>query len=259
MSRVRLLPLLIAVAFLTLALRVSEVVTGARDLSGAAVAEEKAAIEPAAADASATVADKKAEGEKPAESVVGDAPADHKDQSEAAKANGDKKPATKDEKPASEWPDPSEMDPDLAKVRAELNKNLAARRATLDQREKELATREAVLKVTESEMDQKGKELTELRQQLRDLLQQQSDEERLRMKSLVKIYEGMKAEDAARIFNTLDITILLEVLTQMSERKSAPILAKMDADRARTITLLMAQQKKLPELPTLAPLPPPGP
>lgn len=249
MSRLRLLPLLIAVAFLTLALRVSEVVTGFRDMSGAAVAEE---AKPAADAAKSEDTVKDTTDHKPVDEMTAGTP---------PQVDGDKKDDTKkaeDDKDVA-WPDPAEMDPELAKVKSNLNKDLAARRDQLDKREKEIATREAVLKATEAEMDQKGKELTELRKQLQDLLRQQSDEERARMKSLVKIYEGMKADDAARIFNTLDLTILLEVLTQMSERKSAPILAKMDADRARTVTLLMAQQKKLPELPELAPSPPPGP
>ena len=64
----------------------------------------------------------------------------------------------------------------------------------------------------------------------------------------MKIYEGMKAKDAARIFNTLDIDVLLDVITGMSERKSAPILAEMDAERARTVTILMVQKKQMPEM-----------
>ena len=56
----------------------------------------------------------------------------------------------------------------------------------------------------------------------------------------------MKAKDAARIFNTLDVDVLLNVISRMSERKSAPILAEMDADRARTVTILLAQQRQVP-------------
>ena len=36
---------------------------------------------------------------------------------------------------------------------------------------------------------------------------------------------------------------------KMAENKSAPIIAAMDADKARALTTLLAEQKKLPELP----------
>ena len=65
----------------------------------------------------------------------------------------------------------------------------------------------------------------------------------------MKIYEGMKAKDAANIFNTLDIDVLLAVMSRMSERKSAPVLAEMDPERARTVTILLAQQKQIPSIP----------
>ena len=42
--------------------------------------------------------------------------------------------------------------------------------------------------------------------------------------------------------------MLLQVLTQMSERKSAPIIAAMSPDRARSVTIMMAEQKALPSL-----------
>ena len=61
---------------------------------------------------------------------------------------------------------------------------------------------------------------TEGDEEIQDLLKQQSEEEKARIASLVKIYEGMKPKDAARIFNTLDTDILLDVVGKMSERKS---------------------------------------
>ena len=56
-------------------------------------------------------------------------------------------------------------------------------------------------------------------------------------------------KDAARIFDTLDIDILVDVMANMSERKMSPILAAMNPERARTVTIMLAQQKQLPELP----------
>jgi len=56
----------------------------------------------------------------------------------------------------------------------------------------------------------------------------------------------MKPKDAARIFEELDMAVLLDVIERMKERKSAPILAKMNPVRAKAITLELAQRRELP-------------
>jgi hypothetical protein len=35
----------------------------------------------------------------------------------------------------------------------------------------------------------------------------------------------------------------------MKEAKASPIIAAMNADRAKTVTVMLAQQKKLPDVP----------
>ena len=61
----------------------------------------------------------------------------------------------------------------------------------------------------------------------------------------------MKAKDAARIFDTLDLDVLVSVVSQMSERRLSPILAGMNPERARTVTIVLAEQKQLPKLPQI--------
>ncbi|MEM9469024.1 MAG: flagellar protein FlbB [Pseudomonadota bacterium] len=147
-----------------------------------------------------------------------------------------------------EWRDSQDTDFEYSDVQIELFEDLSQRRKTLDQREKGLEMREALLKAAQREMEQKFKELTSLRSEIEELLVEQSEEEQNRIASLVKIYEGMKAKDAARIFNTLDLDVLMQVVTEMSERKSAPIIAAMEPERARTVTVMLAEQKRLPEI-----------
>ena len=107
----------------------------------------------------------------------------------------------------------------------------------------------AQLEVAEREINQKLQELTVIKQRIETLMGNQKEKQNDRIQSLVKIYEGMKAKDAARIFDTLDMSILIQVMDEMSERKSAPILAAMKPDRARAVTSLLAQQNQLPTLP----------
>lgn len=231
----RIIPLILIVAMLAFSVRVGEVVSGFRALSGSAVAAD-AKKEDAFASTDKDPAASEKPGQEPDEANV--KKSDHKKDSS-------EKPKQKS------WPNASDIDPDLINVRDGLIKDLAQRRTTIEVQEKNIATREAMLKAAQDELDQKFQELLELRKQLQGLLNQQSEEEAERLKSLVRIYEGMKPSDAARIFNTLDINVLLDVMTRMSERKSAPILAAMEADRARMVTIMMAQQKKLPDLPAL--------
>ena len=105
------------------------------------------------------------------------------------------------------------------------------------------------MKAAEQQIDRKYQELEKIRGEIQALLVQQTEEEKARVNSLVKIYEGMKAKDAAKIFNTLDMDILIDVTANMSERKVAPIMAAMDPERARSVTIFLAEQKSLPTLP----------
>ncbi|MEM6782034.1 MAG: flagellar protein FlbB [Pseudomonadota bacterium] len=146
------------------------------------------------------------------------------------------------------WRDYVDSEIEYSGVRAELFEDLSERRKDIEGKERELAMREALLQAAERELEQKFAELEGLRQEIESLLEKQSEEEEARIQSLVRIYEGMKAKDAARIFNTLETDVLLSVIGRMSERKSAPIIASMSPERARSITILLAEQKTLPDL-----------
>jgi flagellar motility protein MotE (MotC chaperone) len=149
------------------------------------------------------------------------------------------------------WRGADDLDDEYSDVRMELFEDLAKRRKDIEAKEKELVVREALLKTATSELEQKYKELETLKGDIEALLQKQTEQEDARIASLVKIYEGMKAKDAARIFDSLDMDVLLQVVTKMSERKSAPIIAAMDPERARNVTIMLAEQNKLPSLPAL--------
>ena len=149
------------------------------------------------------------------------------------------------------WKAADDLDDEYSDVKMELFTDLSKRRKDLEAKEKELVLREALLKAAQAELEQKTNELATIKTDIETLLKQQTEQEDKRIASLVKIYEGMKAKDAANIFNSLDMDVLLQVITKMSERKSAPIIAAMDADKARDVTILLAEQNKLPDLPQL--------
>ncbi len=123
---------------------------------------------------------------------------------------------------------------------------LVDRRAELDRQQEELEMRDNLLKATETRIDEKIAKLKEMEGTLKDLLKLHDDQEKAQMESLVKIYEKMKPKDAARIFNNLEMDILIDVASNIKESKMAPILASMSSDRANKLTVELATRRQLP-------------
>jgi len=136
----------------------------------------------------------------------------------------------------------------FSETEIEVLQSLAKRRDSLEAREQRLVQREALLEAAQQEMDLKIKELAALRTEIEGLLGQQQKVQEERLRSMVKIYESMKPKEAAAIFNTMDMDILLSVLSRMSERKSAPIFAAMSPERAQQVTIQLVEQSQLPQL-----------
>ena len=132
------------------------------------------------------------------------------------------------------------MDPfTMTDEEIDLLQALAERRRELDLRANELEQREILLRAVEQRIaEQAGG--------LRALLKQQETQTEDQYTSLVKIYESMKPKDAARIFEELELEILMPVIERMKERKTAPILAKMSSVKATAITTQLAQRGKPP-------------
>ena len=216
----KILPALVLVAFMTFSFRLAEVVTGIRSFSGTAHAEEAA--------------------DDHGEDKMHDESAKKEGSTDVTYEGGDES--------MPDWQDAGDAEIDLSEVKMEVFEDLAERRRNLEKLERDLQVREALLKAAEQELDRKYKELSKLKEEIEALLEQQSEQETERIDSLVKIYQGMKAKDAARIFDTLDLDVLVTVMTKMSERKIAPIMAAMNPERARTVTIMMAEQSKLPTI-----------
>lgn len=135
---------------------------------------------------------------------------------------------------------------DYTREEVEILQALSKRRDVLNAREAELDQKEALIMAAQKNVERKIEELNQLKAEIEDLLAEQQKVQENRLQSLVKVYENMKSADAARIFNSMDLEILLVVIGRMSERKMAPILAEMDPERARIITIRLAEQRQLP-------------
>lgn len=166
-----------------------------------------------------------------------------------AEPKAEEKASTKEvAPPAVETPRYSVSDEERSPAEMEVLNQLSQRREELDGRSKDLDGREALLRVAEQRVDQKIKEMTTLRQQLQSMVSQVSESQAAQIENLVKIYETMKPEEAARIFETLDMPVLLGVIQRMKPARTAPIMAKMAPEKAKDITIALTKQDQLPQI-----------
>ena len=126
------------------------------------------------------------------------------------------------------------------KSEAALLQRLSERRTELDKREADIALRESLVTAAEKKLDEKTKELAALQAQIATLVDQKQSSEAANFKAIVSMYENMKPRDAAKIFDTLDINILIKVAQAMNPRKMSPILGAMSAVPAQALTTALA-------------------
>ncbi len=225
--RLRLLPVLIITALIALTARVGDLWQG---LGSMAQAQTASQAETRAAKTTAAKATATGQAKRSAQT-----PAQRPKHGETDYSN-DPMPAEVDALRVLDMPaDPFSMtDEEIDLLQA-----LAERRRELDRRAHELEQREILLRAVEQRIEEKVGGL-------RALLKQQEQQTDDQYTSLVKIYESMKPKDAARIFEEMDLAVLMPVVERMKERKTAPILAKMSPGRARAITTQLAQRRKAP-------------
>ncbi|HYG89296.1 MAG TPA: hypothetical protein VD978_23900 [Azospirillum sp.] len=138
---------------------------------------------------------------------------------------------------------------DIAPVDTELLQHYAERRAEMERRTKDIEQREALLAAAEKRLDQKLQELEKVRADIQKLLRTGDEKQNAQLESLVKIYETMKPKEAARIFEELDMPVLLDVFQRMKEQKTAPILAAMDPVKAKEVTSALVERRVMPAVP----------
>lgn len=139
----------------------------------------------------------------------------------------------------------------LSPAEIEVLMRLAERRDELEKQAQEIDAREGLLRAAEIRLERRVSELEELRQVIEERIKVFDEQQETKLTSLVKIYENMKPKDAARIFEDLELTTLLEVAERMKERKLAPVMAQMNPERAREITVELRALRELPQNPAL--------
>ncbi|SRR5712691_2915497 len=126
----------------------------------------------------------------------------------------------------------------LSPAERALLERLQERRQELDARNRDLELRENLIKDAEKRLENRIDELKDVENRING----KGGEQAAKFKSLVLMYEGMKAKDAARIFDRLDPAVLVDVTNAMNPRKLADILALMSAEMAQRLTVELARR-----------------
>ena len=127
----------------------------------------------------------------------------------------------------------------------DLLESLAERRKQLNLRETQLKLKENLLQAAQKQIDDRIAQLKALEEKVQNDLKKQDVLRQSQYRRLVKIYSSMKAKEAARIFNGLDMPILVDLVRAMKAAVGSQILAKMEPAKARQLTLLLAQKEQM--------------
>ena len=125
--------------------------------------------------------------------------------------------------------------------------SLSKRRHELDARDAQLSARANMIAAVEMRVDGKIAQLKQLQAQITALLGQRDEAQKAQMAALVKTYSTMKPKDAARIFNNLPDDVLVPVAHEMKADVLALVLANMNSDNAKALTVKLANRLALPQ------------
>lgn len=124
---------------------------------------------------------------------------------------------------------------------------LSERRFELDSREQALELQEGLVAAAEIRLNERIANLEAVEARVQALLDRQDAQEQAQFDALVSMYANMKSSDAANVFNSLNMDILLRLATKMSPRKMSPILADMSVERAQQLTIQIATAQMAPQ------------
>ncbi len=141
--------------------------------------------------------------------------------------------------PAMASPEPAQ--PVSPSERAILER-LQSRRQELEARAREIDIRESLLKAAEKRIESRVEELKALESRISTATDQKNETDATRFKGLVTMYESMKPKDAAKVFDRLEMSVLLEIASQIAPRKMSDILGLMSTEAAERLTVELARR-----------------
>lgn len=169
-----------------------------------------------------------------AENNTADNKTDEKDGQQEPDSSKGSPPAEKEE----EF-DPLNLDENQVKILKAMAKKEGD--ATIADDRAELVQKEQIVQVAKERISEQLKQLEQVRNDIKSVKNDLTEQEKMNVAQMVKIYEGMKPVQAAEILNKLEITALSQIIKTMNPKKAAAIMANMDQAKVRLVTLVMLQ------------------
>jgi flagellar motility protein MotE (MotC chaperone) len=107
----------------------------------------------------------------------------------------------------------------------------------------ELEARESALRALEEDLNRKIDKLEELRKVAADVIEPGETAREEQLQTLIRFYQAMKPQSAARLLEKLPVQLAADVLGSMKSRGAGKILNVMKPEQAVRISKLMAGQK----------------
>jgi flagellar motility protein MotE (MotC chaperone) len=155
---------------------------------------------------------------------------------------GAPKPAAPETKPDGVVFHPEDTPSAVSPSERAILERLQARRQELEARAREIDIRESLLKEAEKRIESKVGEMKAIEAKNAAVNDQKAEAENTRFKGIVTMYENMKPKDAAKVFDRLEMPVLLEIAAQIAPRKMSDIMGQMQPDAAERLTVELARR-----------------
>lgn len=108
---------------------------------------------------------------------------------------------------------------------------LEKQRQQLMEKEEALKAKEEQLKKLSASLESRIKELNAARQAMEGALQTRKKQENDRFKKILKVYKGLRPEEAGKLMDKLDETLAIEMLNQMDLKTAVKLIPYLNQPR----------------------------
>jgi len=131
-----------------------------------------------------------------------------------------------------------------SKTTLEILESIEKERMVLLKKEEDIKKEKKILKDIKDDVDKRIAKLKTLRLELEGLLEKLEKRDEEKFRHLVKVYEGMRPEEAGPLISTLREDIAIRIFSEMNNKKAAKILPFIESEKAIKISEAMIKKRK---------------
>ncbi len=121
---------------------------------------------------------------------------------------------------------------------------LRDKKKELDAREDEINRLDVELQKQKFDLEARLKELRETREQISKMLEDRVKNDEAKVETLVQMYSNMRPPQAAKVFETLDEDLAIDILGRMKKKSAADIMNLLKPEKAQIFSEKFAGYKR---------------